>query len=151
MSRGLAIGDQAFTDVGGDVQCLSAPVQIVAVVGNAQARIDNGGLRYFLETDWVGNPPYSVFSDALRSIGANANANAIDAAVAELGFGNPERDVERRLRVLAGPRGARIERMERDYVDDVWQLLGEFIFKHKGDLFPRGTSPSLPRAKRRKG
>ncbi len=75
---------------------LQTPLRIVWAVTQAQGTIDNGGLQYFFENDWPNTPPYSVFSDALRVIGATEAAKLIDNAVALFPVKCPETNLEMR-------------------------------------------------------
>ena len=45
-----------------DINQLHDPIRPVVLVHAAQGMIDNGGLQYFFEADFPGNPPYSLFS-----------------------------------------------------------------------------------------
>ena len=49
---------------------------VVAAV-TAQAVIDNGGFRYFFESNFSGHPDYQMFIDAYNNIGAKEAADAI--------------------------------------------------------------------------
>lgn len=54
--------------------------QVVLIVFGAQGIFDNGGSIYFFAHDWETQPPYSVFSDAFRAIGADESADCIEVA-----------------------------------------------------------------------
>ena len=79
---------------------LPTKFSVVWAVTQAQGTIDNGGLQYFFENDWPGNPSYSFFSNALKVIGALEAANTIDAAVAMFPSNQPETDLELRRNVM---------------------------------------------------
>jgi hypothetical protein len=53
-------------DAGTPLTDLPWPAQVLVLVNSAQGILDNGGLQYFLESDWPANPPYSCFLDALE-------------------------------------------------------------------------------------
>ena len=84
----------------GDPDNLPSPVRTVVLVHAAQGLIDNGGLQYFFESDFPGQPPYSVFVEAYRAIGANGEADALADAVNLFPFADPHRSRERRENFL---------------------------------------------------
>src|SRR5688500_8764243 len=85
---------------GGDPRKLIDPWRTVVVVHAAQGVIDNGGLRYFFGNDFPENPPYSVFEDAYRRIGAGRAADALGRATRLFRFADPQLDLEQRREVL---------------------------------------------------
>ena len=84
----------------GDPDKLPSPVRTVVLVHAAQGLIDNGGLQYFFESDFPGQPPYLVFVEAYRAIGANGEADALADAVNLFPFADPHRSRERRENFL---------------------------------------------------
>lgn len=74
---------------GGALELLPPPVRTVFVAGTAQAIIDNGGLEYFFESDFPGQPAYEIFADAYQRIEAEECAEAIRRAVGLLPFSAP--------------------------------------------------------------
>jgi tetratricopeptide (TPR) repeat protein len=84
----------------GDPLKLPESVRMVFLVQGAQGIIDNGGLQYFFAWDWEGQPPYSIFIDAYRAIGAEAEADALAAAVASFPFADPHRHQEERRKFM---------------------------------------------------
>jgi len=75
----------------GDPLLLPLPLKIVYLVQGAQGVIDNGGLHFFFGHDWHGQPPYAVFVDAYRAIGAVSEADALASAVASFPFADPHK------------------------------------------------------------
>ena len=75
----------------GEASIFSLPwvAQVVTVVVEAQGCIDNGGFIYFFEGDYPGDPPYSVFAEAFRAIGADESAECIEVAVSLFPFPEP--------------------------------------------------------------
>ncbi len=65
------------------------PAQTVLLIGTAQGVLDNGGLRYFFESDFPGRPSYETFADAYARIGAQQCADAIRQAAARFPFSDP--------------------------------------------------------------
>jgi hypothetical protein len=84
------VSDELYERIG-DASIFSLPwvAQVVTVVLGAHQYIDNGGFIYFFEGDYPGNPPYSVFADAFRAIGADESAECIEAAVSLFPFAEP--------------------------------------------------------------
>jgi hypothetical protein len=80
----------------GSLDKLPMPVRTVLLVHNAQGIIDNGGLQYFFESDFPANPPYALFVDAYRAIGADAEATALADAVKLFPFEEPHKHQRRR-------------------------------------------------------
>ena len=78
LERASAYAAERVREAGGDVSQLPEPVQTVVVVDTAQGIIDNGGLGYFFESDFPGNPPYSFFVEVFRRIGAESVASCIE-------------------------------------------------------------------------
>jgi hypothetical protein len=79
-----------------DVSKLPFELKIVAIVHAAQGVIDNGGLQYFFEADFPGKPPYSLFVDAYREIGASDAALVLEQAVSLFPFREPHQHVRDR-------------------------------------------------------
>lgn len=78
------------------MDALPHPVQIVLIVDASHGVLMNGGLRYFYESDWPGNPPYDVFVAAYEAIGAPETAHAIRDTAKLFPFPDPHLDQERR-------------------------------------------------------
>lgn len=74
---------------GGDMEALPLPLQTLLVVEMAQTLIDSGGLEYFYEADFPNNPPYEVFVQAYRRIGAESAADCIEASAQMFPFAEP--------------------------------------------------------------
>jgi hypothetical protein len=71
---------------------LPRPRQVFAIIYSAQGIIDNGGFQYLFESDWPNKPPYTMFSDAYREVGATDVADWLDQAASMFPFsptGNP--------------------------------------------------------------
>lgn len=89
LDRVIAYSIACVERASGDVFQLPLPIQTVAVVQTAQGIIDNGGLEYFYESDFVGNPPYSFFAETFRRIGAEAAASRIEVSSHMFPFTDP--------------------------------------------------------------
>ncbi len=74
--------------------------QTVLLVAASQPYFDNGGLEYFFESDWQGNPPYSLFADAFDRVGRPESAQSIRDAAASFGFDQPEKNLDGRLDMM---------------------------------------------------
>ena len=68
---------------------LPQPAFVVWAVERAQETTNNGSFQYFFESDWPDNPPYSLFIDAFREIGALETAECLESAVNEFPIENP--------------------------------------------------------------
>lgn len=96
LDRAIAYSIARVQAADGDVLQLPLPVQTVAVIQTAQGIIDNGGLEYLFESDFVGSPPYSFIVDAFHRIGAEAAAIRLEAAVRMFPFSEPHLHEEKR-------------------------------------------------------
>ena len=94
-------GRSRIEAAGGDPRAIPEPWQTFVIVETAQAIIDNGGLGYFYEGDFPGKPPYSLFSSAYRTVGAEQVAAIIDRTSQMFPFAEPHLDVVRRTLWLA--------------------------------------------------
>ena len=121
---------------GGELDRLAGPVRNVALICCAQGVIDNGGLRYFFENDWPGQPPYVVFADAYRAIGADDVAVAIESAALDFPFPTPECDAPARNAFLERAGAERFEALEGRVESDAWVLLERYVVRHQGELDP---------------
>jgi Domain of unknown function (DUF4375) len=84
------VSDELYERIGNDsIFSLPWVSQVVTVFLGAQGYIDNGGFIYFFEGDYPGTPPYSVFADAYRAIGADESAECIEAAASLFPFPEP--------------------------------------------------------------
>lgn len=68
---------------------LPEPMRTVVIVSTAQGIIDNGGLEYFFESDFPHNPPYSLFVEAFRRIGADEVSTCIERCADMFPFPHP--------------------------------------------------------------
>jgi hypothetical protein len=120
----------------GDSNALTLPLQTVVVIYTAQGIIDNGGLEYFYESNFDGNPRYSTFVDAYRRIGAENAANCIEKTMAMFGFPEPHLNQLKRWEFL--------ERVKNDEAhelchlsraicgdEDVWERLSEYVAENR--------------------
>lgn len=89
LERATAYAKACAQEAGGDVSQLPKPVQTVVVVDTAQGIIDNGGLKFFYESDFPGNPPYSFFVEVFRRIGAESVASCIEVTFRMFPFPQP--------------------------------------------------------------
>jgi len=96
LDESAAYSYQELEKVGGDPTKLDIPQQTIAILYTVQALIDNGGFRYLFGNDFPLSPPYAVFSDAYRRIGATRAAEHLDRAIAMFPFENPHKFLERR-------------------------------------------------------
>ena len=123
----------------GDISGLEPEVRIVAMVHAAQGVIDNGGLQFFFEADFPAKPPYSVFIEAYRAIGADDAASTLERAVALFPFKDPHRHVRKRNRFLDSFKDADGVALNSPFEPlasalcgnaEVWRCLAGFVEKH---------------------
>ncbi len=84
--------DHAYTflpAVDGNVALLPEPMRTIVIVSTAQGIIDNGGLEYFFENDFPHNPPYCLFVEAFRRIGADVVSACIERCTEMFPFPDP--------------------------------------------------------------
>lgn len=118
-----------------DVNALSKEMQTVLRVHSAQGVIDNGGLQYFFESNWEGRPPYKMFIDAYREIGASAAADRLEEAVALFNFPDPHLDADKRctrMEELWDDPDRRFGKLDLKSCGDksVWRDLEKYIKRH---------------------
>ena len=120
-------------EVEGDPTKLPHVLQPVAILYTVQAMIDNGGFRYIFENDFPHTPPYSVFSNAYREIGAQAAADKLDRAVALFPFDHPEMNEKKRNEFMATlAETSELFTLGDEVCGDesVWQQMEEYVAKH---------------------
>jgi Domain of unknown function (DUF4375) len=84
------VSDALYERIGDDSIFSLPPVsRVVTIVLALQGVTNNGGFIYFFEADWPGKPPYSVFADAFRAIGADETAECIEVAASVFPFTEP--------------------------------------------------------------
>lgn len=121
------------------------PEQVVAIVYGAQGLIDHGGFRHFFANNWPDNPPYSVFADAYRDIGAVEAAECIEAAASLFPFSDPHRDRDGRRAVLKESCTDKSSPLVRlgDRVaaqsHSILALLAAYIRRHSDEIFHATT------------
>jgi hypothetical protein len=111
----------------------------VALLYMFQGMVDNGGLRYPLETDFPGYPPYSIFVEAYRKIGAPKSADALSKAIALFPFEKPEQDSEARnafMPVLGDDHEFNELSDQIGAAEDIWNCMDEYVASHNADFAP---------------
>lgn len=83
-----------------DLTKLPIPLLTLVLVCSAQGIIDNGGFKYFFESDFPNHPPYSSFSDAYQRIGAEKAGCSFEKAVALFPFDAPHLHATKRQKFL---------------------------------------------------
>lgn len=120
--------------VGGDPGCLPLPVRTVWLVASAQGHIDSQGLKSFFEAGFPGNPPYFVFVEAYRRIGAGEAAACLEKAAGLFPFRSPHKYGTWRAKFLSsleeGHPFFRIGDLVRGN-REVWISLWKYIGAHK--------------------
>ena len=136
LERATAYATVRVREGGGDVSQLSEPVQTVLVVDTAQGIIDNGGLEYFYESDFPANPPYSLFVEAFRRIGAESVASCIEDTSRMFPFPQPHLHESRRQQWLDAVKNDETHefvRLSRRACGDesVFRKLAEYVERHR--------------------
>ena len=126
-----------------DVAKLAVPVRTVAMLHAAQGVIDNGGLRYFFESDFPGKPDYALFIEAYRAIGADDAADALEKAVELFPFDSPHKNVGKRNEFLDSFLDEDDELVNSPFEPltkklcgnkGVWEKLKKYIAAHSADF-----------------
>jgi hypothetical protein len=81
----------------GDANKLPEVLQTTYCVYLGQGVIDNGGLEYFYENDFAGQPPYDLIVAAFRRVGAYAVADCIERTANMFPFSAPHLKREARI------------------------------------------------------
>jgi hypothetical protein len=114
----------------GDPDKLPVPIRTVVMVHAAQGIIDNGGLHYFFESDFPGQPNYKIFVDAYRLIGADKEAQALQDAVQRFPFAEPHLHRDARDEFLYGDANTGAALAEFSDLlcgnENVWRLLAAY-------------------------
>jgi hypothetical protein len=129
--------------LGGNPELLPSSAQPIAILYTVQAIIDNGGFRYLFESDMPFTPPYSVISNAYRTIGATGPAEALDKAVSLFPFAQPEKDEQARNEFMNS-----LDESDQLFAlgdqlcgdESVWQLLDHYVQTHP-EASNVGTAP----------
>jgi hypothetical protein len=104
------------------------------------AKIDNGGFRYLFESDFPFHPPYSLFSDAYRKIGAFDAADRLDRAVRLFPFPSPETQQEARNAFMNSlHESAELFSLGDEVCGDdrVWQLMEQYVKTNASVFAPK--------------
>ena len=131
----------------GRLSRLPPEIQTVVLVHAAQGVIDNGGLQYFFEADFPGRPPYSVFVDAYRTIGANGEAAALAEAAKLFPFNDPHKFQQRRNRYLDRFQAKFGHRADSPFEPYTKQLCGNKEVWRRLKLYISRNAKSFPRAR----
>jgi hypothetical protein len=73
------------------VERLDHPCRMVVIVYSAWGLIENGGFQYFFESNFPGDPPYDVFTQAFRSVGLTDIALRFSKLVSSFPFEEPHK------------------------------------------------------------
>ena len=108
-------------------------------VYSAQGVIDNGGYRYFFESDWPDNPPYSKFTDAYFQIGCKKQSRELARIVSTFPFKNSHLNQDARNKYMD-------ENLDEDEYEvkewgdalcgdeEIWTKLEAYYLHNKGDF-----------------
>jgi hypothetical protein len=130
--------------VGNDLSKIPEVTRPIALLYTFQGMVDNGGFRYPMENDFPGNPPYSLFVEAYRRIGALDAAEALAQAVALFPFDSPECKAEARNKFMDSlGTDSEFENSEFCKLSDrvcgdgtIWKRMDEYVARHSLDFAP---------------
>jgi hypothetical protein len=123
--------------LGGDPLMLPLVAQPIALLYTFQAMVDNGGFRYPLENDFPFSPPYSVFVEAYRRMGANGAADNLEKAISRFPFDNPHLRQEERNEFLGSLSEDDELFLLGDQVcgdDRIWESMEKYVEKNRAEL-----------------
>ena len=115
---------------------LQAEVSTFLYVHSAQGVIDNGGYRYFFESNFPTNPPYSKFIEAYKNIGCEKQAKELERIVSSFPFENVHLEADLRNKYMD-------KNFDEDMYEvkgwgnalcgdeEVWNKLGQYYIKNK--------------------
>ena len=86
--------------VGDDIDKLPKIVSTFLIVYSAQGVLDNGGYRYFFESDWPDNQQYSKFIEACSEIGCIKQSTELARVISTFPFENPHLDESARNKYI---------------------------------------------------
>jgi hypothetical protein len=123
----------------GNILALPEVAQTVLFVHAARGLIENGGLEYFFEDDFPGQPAYDRFAAAFRTIGAAEAADRLHASMIAFGLDEPHRHCALRRTWLAqlpaDPSHPFRRWSDQSCGDDtVWKKLDSYIELHRDAL-----------------
>lgn len=82
------------------VEFLEQPCRTVVIVYSAWGIIGNGGFQYFFENNFEGDPPFDMFTQALRTVGLEEIASRFAGLVALFPFGDAHKCIRKRQEFL---------------------------------------------------
>jgi hypothetical protein len=96
-----------------DIRLLTNAVATFLFVHSAQGVIDNGGYRYFFESNWPQTPEYVRFAEAYSAIGCETQAAELSRIVATFPFDNSHINEDGRNKY-----------MDENYDEDAFEIEG---------------------------
>jgi len=122
-----------------NMDLLPEAVATFLLVHSAQGVIDNGGYRYFFESNWPGNPPYSRFIQAYKAIGCDNQAADFGRVADTFPFEAPHLDEEGRNKYMdenLDEEEYAVKGWEKNLCGDeeVWRKLEAFYTTHASDF-----------------
>ena len=125
-----------MADVGNDLSMLPIEFQTIIRLETMQGIIDNGGLQYFYENDFPGNPPYEVFVDDLIRIDAHDHAEFLKSSIECFDIPDPHLDQQQRNARLAeiwGEKNQTFIEAENKLCGnkEIWIKLNEYVMKNQ--------------------
>lgn len=113
IDKALKLAKIKVKKAGGNLNNVQRSVATFTMVYSAQGVIDNGGYRYFFESDWPNNPPYAKFVEAYSAIGCKKQSHDIDRVASTFPFENPHLNKRKRVKFI-----------ETNYDEDEFEVKG---------------------------
>ncbi len=139
LSAGFDKAERLLKKARGNMDSIPTSAANLLIIFSAQGVIDNGGYRYFFESDWPKQPPYSRFIEAYSAIGCEKQAADLARVVSTFPFDEPHLNAEKRNQF-----------MDANYDEDecivngwgdmlcgdeeVWSKLEAYYLKNKKDF-----------------
>jgi hypothetical protein len=96
LSKGFDKAERLLKKANGNMDSIPTTAANLLIIVSAQGVIDNGGYKYFFESDWPMQPPYSRFIEAYSAIGCEKQAADFARVVSSFPFDEPHLNAEKR-------------------------------------------------------
>jgi len=133
------VASAKLESAGGDIAAVQPPYRTVLAVMAAHGLIENGSMMQFFDSDFPNSPPYTIFIEAYRAIGATNAAACLERAVASFPFEYPEREKEKRVQFINAHYDEKtftVGIWDHSFVRDenVYRLLLKYVGKHVNEF-----------------
>ena len=120
------------------IELLDQPCRAAVIVYTAWGIIGNGGFQYFFESNFEGDPPFDIFTQAFRTVGLGEIALRFSELVALFPFNDPHKSSQKRQVFLECQPPAFTAAMTKleDLIyghDDIEEILNSFLQREEAD------------------